>query len=1405
MKRYLFLFFASISCLVTHLEAQHSMGLMVGDFNSPYSYSLNPALSRTNPSNRAYINWWGASVSGENNFMQYNAPFRLGAWINESYPSEYRNINGSLAFQQNWLPVNTTKEVLKLNYLSEVYGPSFFIPIDEVGTFGFGIREVSGFSINGVNGDFGGILRYGMPHLQKHAGKNINQNEFSINTEKYQEWFMNFAGITKTDNVNVWKWGATMKFLIGMGLAHLGSDNLNFGISNNAQSLSINQFNGRMFRSGAGAYNTLSRPFGMSFDFAEGAGMGMDLGVVYEYRPHGAKKIIGSNFCDRETQQQYDWKFGASITDLGFINYWGNGSEIVSLGNTQWTVDPKIVQNTQFSGQDRLADLDQRLFQKLGAQNAADIFSSTPVALNVQFDKNLGGNVHMGAYWTQNLKRANSVGLRRASYLNVTPRWQTEQMEYGVPVTIANDYTALHVGMYGRLGPVIIGTDNLVGLGEYLNNEKFTGANFYFGVRSKIGGCDKRTRQYSYIQKETFYDTLVQIDTQQVKIVKVQRDTIVETKKETVTIKTEEPPSKAQIALEAERQNLKKELENKDKEIQTLKQSADLAQKECQDRLAIWVKDAEKCKKTQSSLEEELKKKNAEIEIKQKEWAAEKDRLNKLLNLPKSGLPKTDTIKVDCAPELAKKQAEIDVLEGQRNKAILAIEEAKKSNDVLLKKCEDEKKNLQDYLDKIQADLTLAKKSRADLEAENKILKDQIDRLSKASTQSPCDAKLMDCEKNLLNETRKNASIALDLERERAKVKTGELAVQVAENKAKAAAIELSESKADALKWKTAHDQLTVSKKICDDAVKSKDTEIATLKAQIQTLKAENESLKRTVKTDVTNPVVEDCTPFKTRAAQLEVDLAKAKADMATALAGKEDCTPFKTRAAQLEVDLAKAKADLATALAGKEDCTPFKTRAAQLEADLAKAKTDLAKATTDVSKANTDLAKAKADLATALAGKEDCTPFKTRAAQLEVDLAKAKADLAKATTDVSKANTDLAKAKADLATALAGKEDCTPYKTRAAQLEVDLAKAKADLAKVTTDLSKANTDLTKANTDLSKANTDLAKAKADLATALAGKEDCTPFKTRAAQLEVDLAKAKADAAKLDSKPLQDTIIQLKAQITLCQKENASRTDASKALQDTIAKLKAQIVSCQKDLVGKADPKPLQDEITKLKAQIQTLEAENKTGKSCEECETALKAANANVATANAKLQTSENTVKELQAAQNKCNSELTEVKKQLQAALSLKVENDELKKKIAEMETLISELEGSSDATTINALNEEIKRLKADIVRKDNQISGCKLLSDQCNKKLAEVEVRLADSEKARTAAQTEVQNLKKQITTLDEDMAKLGEIIKSNNAEISKLNAEVSSLKTKLKTCETKLNATVTPPKEGTSEEGN
>jgi len=105
--------------------AQHPMGLVVGDLNTPYAYSLNPALTRSSLGNRAYFNWWGGSLALSPEF--------------------------DMNLDQTWNSPTPRTGFNRMNAMNEVYGPSFFLPLGPRASFGFGVKAVSGLSLNGVS------------------------------------------------------------------------------------------------------------------------------------------------------------------------------------------------------------------------------------------------------------------------------------------------------------------------------------------------------------------------------------------------------------------------------------------------------------------------------------------------------------------------------------------------------------------------------------------------------------------------------------------------------------------------------------------------------------------------------------------------------------------------------------------------------------------------------------------------------------------------------------------------------------------------------------------------------------------------------------------------------------------------------------------------------------------------------------------------------------------------------------------------------------------------------------------------------------------------------------------------------------------------------------------------------
>lgn len=514
------LFFSSVG----QIFAQQPLGLVVGDLNTPYSVFMNPANVASSYSKRFYVNWWGTSLEAQSSFAT--------SWKHES---------SSLRMDQSWLP-KLENQNWSLNYLNETYGPSIFFMADNKVGFGLGVKGVSGFNFRGVNPDLGNVLRYGRSKWDNNIGGSINQQTpFAFNTDKYQEWYLSFGSYAGDANArkgaSAFKWGVTTKLLIGMGAAHLSASALNLQYKGN-NDMHINQLVGA-YKYTQSASSTMNAPLGLKFGLMSGVGAGVDIGLMYEIRPGMKMDLHSFSGCEREIYRTYKMKFGASLTDIGFIAYDGSSYK-VGASNVDYKMDSAFAIGQMYGVNSVIHNpnaFDQigTAATKLNSTPARSFTTYTPMAFNIQMDIRYG-KWHLGGYLVHSLKPVDMPGLRRSSSLSFVPRYQSERFEYGMPISLANDYTQFQVGGFVRFGPVIIGSNNLWGLGNFNRNTGTQGASFYIGFRSKIGDCrsyhdeyDKQTTTDSVFVEEKITEKIIR-DT----VVKIVRDTIIKIETKTV-------------------------------------------------------------------------------------------------------------------------------------------------------------------------------------------------------------------------------------------------------------------------------------------------------------------------------------------------------------------------------------------------------------------------------------------------------------------------------------------------------------------------------------------------------------------------------------------------------------------------------------------------------------------------------------------------------------------------------------------------------------------------------------------------------------------------------------------------------------------------------------------------------
>lgn len=766
------------ACSISTVFAQQTIGLQMGNHNASYAYALNPAQTYSSK-NRFYFNFWGAGVGFTNNFLTYSAPFSLWQMGAGNYPDRYKNSAGNLDFNPSWLTLNGNIDNWKLYYLDETYGPSMHFRISRGVAIGIGIKSVAGMSITGVDKNLGNLFRFGLDTAGQgfsgpngiQIGKNYELSRFSINTDKWQEWFFSVAGVTRDRGRHFTKWGATGKILLGMGAGHLGVNGGSYRF-NNFNQVSFDNLQSTWFHTDdQSATRTLTSPFGMKFDFLQGAGLGADLGFMYEYRPKQNRKRFSNPWfdCLDEDENEYKWRLGASITDLGFIVYGGQSRMINNKDvAATWNVNRNLINTYQGFGQDPLNNVSTGFYDSLNADAANNFVTTTPTALNVQFDRRFMDNLYLGVNWTHSMKGDYTWGVRRASFLSVVPRWETEHAEVGVPLTLTRDYTDLNLGIYGRLGPFTVGTDNLAGIMKYASKGEYTGANVYFGIRLKLEACDwlyYHTKEYRDSVNNTRkavekYDTFWKRDT----ITVIKRDTIRKTEviRKTDTViryknlevspdvkKKEEELRKKEALLKAREEELKKremEINAKGGNCKPCQDELIIVKQQLSDtrdqlgKLRSQLDDCNRNKAAIAAENEDLKKKNAAL-------SAEVDKLKK-----ENGVLKLSN---NPCEKQVKSRDSLLILERERNARLQAELDKKKSDCDMVQKDLD---NTRKRVAVLEAEVAEGKKKTAALETELANCK-----LGSAGSNTDCLNKIKQLEVQLNAEKLRTASLQKEL------------------------------------------------------------------------------------------------------------------------------------------------------------------------------------------------------------------------------------------------------------------------------------------------------------------------------------------------------------------------------------------------------------------------------------------------------------------------------------------------------------------------------------------------------------------------------------------------------------------------------------------------------------------
>jgi hypothetical protein len=339
---------------------------------------------------------------------------------------------------------------------ADIHGPSLLIQLNSSNTIAVNSRSRFLFQGSDLSPE---LLQSALNGFKE--AKHWGNSSVNLNYNTLTDWSFTYGHVFAVKNRHSWKVGLTAKLVAGMGSAYLHGNNINYEVypAPNNEVLLIHQFQGSY------GYAQLEREPKISLvtasqwllgHNARGYGEGADVGVVYEYRPRSDEQWIGkSTFL----KKNYLLRISAAVTDIGVVSYRTNAVAYDNLSLSDVGLGKDALTGINLN---TYPDKLNNIFNPPTLSQKTSFVANLPTSLNIDVDYHFTRVLYINASLCQGLSTRLSTGMRNFSYAALAPRIETRQFEVALPVSFAYDYNYLNIGATLRVGPLVVGMNNLL-------------------------------------------------------------------------------------------------------------------------------------------------------------------------------------------------------------------------------------------------------------------------------------------------------------------------------------------------------------------------------------------------------------------------------------------------------------------------------------------------------------------------------------------------------------------------------------------------------------------------------------------------------------------------------------------------------------------------------------------------------------------------------------------------------------------------------------------------------------------------------------------------------------------------------------------------------------------------------
>lgn len=405
-------------CYFTNSHAQNYIGFSADNYSGVHGVIFNPS-SIVDSRFRTDINLISGSAFLGSDYFSLDLNSALKA-------TDGFNLDGN--FSEN------VQEDNQFFLNLDVLGPSVMFNINKKNSIALTTRLRTFFNLNNINGEFYQNITN---NFDQDENFDFQLNNLSGTMHVWGEFGLTYGRVLMERERDFLKGGLTLKYLQGAGSLFANSPSMTGSYDAVAQSLTT---------TGSLSYGTTPGFENEDVEFSNlSSGIGVDLGLTYEYRP----KLFGDTISKKINK--YKFKLGVSITDLGSISYDGSSVTTYDLNNT--------IDTEEFENKDTETVLDENY------QGEEDIITTKinlPTALHILADYQIRQRLYLSVQGSLSLVTADKEFTNRIiNTIVASPRLETRWLSIYLPVSL-RQYDGLSMGAGLRFGPLMVGSGSVI-------------------------------------------------------------------------------------------------------------------------------------------------------------------------------------------------------------------------------------------------------------------------------------------------------------------------------------------------------------------------------------------------------------------------------------------------------------------------------------------------------------------------------------------------------------------------------------------------------------------------------------------------------------------------------------------------------------------------------------------------------------------------------------------------------------------------------------------------------------------------------------------------------------------------------------------------------------------------------